>query len=129
MTVTQTTTEIQPGSFARDREQIEDEDEDDLVIVLEETGEPCDEIVVYAEPNGVEHTVDEWNEGYDPAAEGVEVVYRGTIEACFDDWIVVDVLDAFESGELTAEPIEGGYGAKTYTLPAPRLAPVGGENA
>ncbi|ERJ07419.1 hypothetical protein HLRTI_000461 [Halorhabdus tiamatea SARL4B] len=122
--------EIEAGKFARDADQIDDEDEDEVVIVLEQTGRPIDEIVVYREPNGVVHTVDEWNDEYDPSDEGIEAVYRSSVDAAFDgEWTVSDVMDAYRAGNLTTSRAEGGYGLKTYTLPTARLVSIGGSDA
>lgn len=124
----QTDPEIDPGSYARDVEQIDEEDENELVIVLERTGTPINEIVVYEEPNGTDHTVDEWNDDYDADDEGVEVVYHESIDLAFEGtWVVDDVMAAYEDGTLTAERSEGGDGITSYTMPASRLAAVGGE--
>jgi len=123
--------EVEGGGFARDGEQIEDEEENELVIVLERTGAPIDECVVYEEPDGTAHTVDEWyqdDESYQSDEEGVVVVYQESIDHRFDEpWTVSEVMDAYKSGELTAGRGEGGYGIQTYTMPISRLTEIGGK--
>lgn len=131
MATTQTADgDIDSGQFARDADQIDDDDEDELVIVLERTGKPIDQIEVYREPNGTVHTVEEWNPDYNPSDEGVEVVYRSSVEPRFDgSWTVRDVLAAYREGTLTTPQSDGGHGLTTYTMPIGRLKPVGGSDA
>jgi len=120
--------EIAPGEFARDTEQTDDPEEDDRVIVLNRTETPIEECVVYEEPDGTVHTVDQYNSGYAPEQEGVEAVYVETVDQRFDGcWRTADVLEAYESGVLDADRGDGGYGMDPYTFPAGRLEPVGGE--
>lgn len=123
--------EVEGGQFARDVEQIEDEREDERVIVLERTGTPIDECIVYEEPDGTVHTVDEWyqnDDDYKPDEEGVVIVYHESVIHQFEEpWTVSDVMDAYDAGELTTGRGEGGYGIKTYTMPLSRLKEIGGK--
>lgn len=120
---------VSAGDFARDREQLADGAENELVIVLEVTDQSIDESVIYEEPDGTEQTVYDWNDGnYDAKENAVIVVYQETIADRFaSGWINRDVLEAYESGELSADRGTGGYGIKTYTMPESRLVPISAE--
>lgn len=118
-TETQSNRGIQPGEFARDRDQI-DTDSDDLVLVLEVTATPANSYEIQTEPN-VWKSINELNQDYPPEDPLVVAVYRDSLQKRLDDWIVDDVLSDYRQGVLTKDRGQGGHGISTYHFPISRL--------
>lgn len=111
--------EFQPGDVVTDIE-----DADDKILVLDALDKRADQAVVYREPNGNEHTVDDYNGHRWPDSPVVEVAYFGSLNWVMQDaWTVDDVIDAYESNRLTESEKNGGLGGTTYSFPEARLEP------
>lgn len=106
------------GAWAVD----EDADDDDLLLVLEQTETRADEYVIYEMPEGDDDiTVAKYNEeeGYDPDEHVVFAVYQSSLNECLDDWSVEEVLQMYEEEQLEET------GVKRYSFPETRLKHAG----